>query len=183
DVAHAALVNVAHREDVNTGFLYDFAFLRVEVARSDDDNIAGFGFGLEAAEIYKFIGAIAHDRGERHAVDVARGRRVRRVHVAVRIEPDVTDFLFVFAKMSTDASANSRRDRMIAAEHKRQKSFAQSLLGRFGNVGAGFGDFLQILGAFFADGHLFRLLYFEVADVFDGMAELLDGRLQSRAAQ
>src|SRR5260370_16417629 len=44
DFAHAALVNVAHGEDVDAGFLDDFAFLRVEVARANDDDIGGGGF-------------------------------------------------------------------------------------------------------------------------------------------
>ena len=48
---------------------------------------------------------------------------------------------------------------------------------------AGLGDFLQILGAFFADGHFFGLLDFEVADVFDGEAEFLDRGLEAGAAE
>ena len=52
-------------------FFDDFTFLSVEVARADDDDVAGFGFGLEAEQIDKFGSAVAHDSGERHTVDVA----------------------------------------------------------------------------------------------------------------
>src|SRR5262249_25411538 len=51
------------------------------------------------------------------------------------------------------------------------------------DVETSFGNFLQILGALFADGHFFRLLDLQIADVFDGMSEFLDGRLQAGAAQ
>jgi len=43
-----AFVNVAHGEDVDAGFFDDFAFLGVEIASANDDDVAGFGFGLEA---------------------------------------------------------------------------------------------------------------------------------------
>ena len=49
DVTQAALVDIAHGEDVNAGFLYDFAFLGIQVARSNDYDIARLGFGLEPA--------------------------------------------------------------------------------------------------------------------------------------
>src|SRR6266576_1890973 len=50
-VTQAALINVAHGEDVDAGFLDDFPFLGVEIASADDDDIGGFGFRLEAEEV------------------------------------------------------------------------------------------------------------------------------------
>src|SRR6266852_1568694 len=61
DVAHAALVNVAHGEDMNAGFLDDFAFLRVEITGADDDDVARFGFGLEAEQVDELGSAVTHD--------------------------------------------------------------------------------------------------------------------------
>src|SRR5207253_4256960 len=78
-VAQAALVNVAHSEDVNAGFLDDFAFLGVEIARADDDDVARLGFWLEAEEIDKLGRAVAHDGGEGHAMHVDRGRGIWRI--------------------------------------------------------------------------------------------------------
>src|SRR5437868_4617398 len=46
--SHAALVDVAHGEDVNAGFLRDFALVGIEIARADDDDIARLGLGLES---------------------------------------------------------------------------------------------------------------------------------------
>src|SRR5690348_1509355 len=74
-------------------------------------------------------------------------------------------------------------DRMISTKDERQESFAERFLNSLGNVLAGFRNFLKILGALLANGHFFRLFYFEVADVFDRVAELLNGRMQTRPAQ
>src|SRR6266852_5636955 len=52
-----------------------------------------------------------------------------------------------------------------------------------GDIAAGLRNFLQILGAFFADGHFFGLLDGEIADVFDLDAELLDAGLETSAAK
>ena len=71
DFAHAALVHVAHGEDVDAGFLDDFAFLGVEIAGTDDHDVAGFGLGLEAEKIDEFGSAVAHDGSEGHSVDIA----------------------------------------------------------------------------------------------------------------
>src|SRR5256885_13755025 len=54
DFAHAPLVNVAHGEDVDAGFFYDFAFLGAGIAGTNDNDVAGFGFGLETGKIDKF---------------------------------------------------------------------------------------------------------------------------------
>ena len=72
---------------------------------------------------------------------------------------------------------------MIPAENEREKAFGERLFYGFGNVLAGFRNFLKVLGALFAYGHFLRLLHFQVADVFHGVAEFLDGSLQTCAAQ
>src|SRR6516162_9618303 len=74
DIAHAALVNVAHGENVYPGFLDDFAFLGIEVARADNDDVSWLGFGSETAKVNELCGAVTHDGRERHAVDVSGGR-------------------------------------------------------------------------------------------------------------
>jgi len=101
----------------------------------------------------------------------------------VRVKPQVADFFFVFAIVRGDPGSNSSSDRVIATENKRQKSFAERFLDGRSEILAGLRDFLQILGALFADLHFFRLLHFEVADIFHVRAKLLDPRLQSSAAQ
>src|SRR6266852_3405314 len=63
DFAHAALVDVAHGEDVDAGYLDDLSFLGVEIAGTDDDDVAGLGFGLEAEKVDEFGRPVTHDDG------------------------------------------------------------------------------------------------------------------------
>ena len=172
DFAHAAFVDIAHGENVDAGFFDDFAFLGVEIAGTDDDDVAGLGFRFEAAEINQFGCAVTHDGGERHAVNVAGRRGFGRIHVAVRIEPDVADLFFFFAEMTRRrrAATPAAMEWSPPRTSGRKPSF-RDFSTRLGDVLAGLGDFLHILGALFADRHFFRLLHFNVADVFDG-----DGR-------
>jgi hypothetical protein len=72
---------------------------------------------------------------------------------------------------------------MVAAKNEREKTFAERFFDSGGKVFACFRDFLKILGALFADLHFLGLLDLEVADVFDGKAELLDARLEAGAAK
>src|SRR5712692_36598 len=183
DVPHAALVDVAHSEDMDAGFFDDFAFLRVEIAGADDDDVAGFGFGLEAEKVDELGSAVTHDGGERHAVNVAGGGGFRRIHVAVGVEPKVADLFFVLAEMGSDAGGNPYGDGMVAAENEGEKTFDKRFFDGGGDITAGFGNFLQVLGALFADGHFFGLLDGEIADVFDLKAELFDAGLEARAAK
>ena len=70
DIAHAALVNVAHGENVDPGFLDDLPFLSIEVARADNDDVSWLGFRSETSKINELCGAVTHDGRERHAMDV-----------------------------------------------------------------------------------------------------------------
>ena len=70
---------------------------------------------------------------------------------------------------------------MVAAQNEREEAFAEGFVDGDGEILAGFRDFLKILGMLFADLHFFWLFHFEVADVFDGDAELFDARLQASA--
>ena len=84
--------------------------------------------------------------------------------------------------MAGGAGGYTRGDGMIAPENEWEKTFAQGFFNGGSDVATGFGNFLQILGAFFTYGQLFRLLDGEIADVFDLQSELLDTGLQARAA-
>ena len=144
---------------------------------------AGLGFGLESQQIHQLRRAVAHDAGQRHAVNVAGRRRFGHVHVAVGVEPDVADVFFLLAIELRDARRYACRDGVITAKHKRKKSFVQRFADGLGDVQARFSDFLEIFGAFFADRHFFGLFYFQIADVFDGVAQLLNCGLQAGASK
>ena len=101
----------------------------------------------------------------------------------MRVEPQVANLLFVSAEIVGDAGGYSRRDGMIAAKNQWQKTLIQGLFGSGGDIGAGLGNLLQVLGTLFADGHFFRLFDGEIADVFDLQAQLLEAGLETCSAQ
>ena len=116
-------------------------------------------------------------------MNVARRRGFGDVHVPVGVEPDNADVFFLLAIEMRHAGGYTRRDGMIAAQDERQKRVRQRFLDDLGHIDTGFRDFLQIFCALFADRHFFRLLHFEIADVFDGVAEFFDGGLQACTAE
>ena len=68
-------------------------------------------------------GLLTEQRGERHAVYVPAGRRLRRVHVAVRIHPDEPQRICRDAANPVGACGDrSRSQAVIAAEHHRQRT-------------------------------------------------------------
>src|SRR5712692_3267029 len=142
DFAHAALINIAHGEDVDAGFLDDFAFLGVEVARTHNDDVAGLGLGLESEKVDEFGRSVTHDDGEGHAVDVAGRRRFGSVHVTVRVEPEVADLFFVFSEIIGDTGGYARGNRVVTAENEWEKAFGQGFFGSGGDITAGLGNFL-----------------------------------------
>src|ERR1700674_3095223 len=91
--AHATFVDVAHGEDLDAGFANVFFFEAVHVADADEHAIFRLYFGREVVDVAEFEGRKAHDRRERHAVDVAAGGRVGRVHVGVSVDPEESDLL------------------------------------------------------------------------------------------
>jgi len=85
---------------------------------------------------------------------------------------------FFFFKMRRNPADGARRDGMVATQHQRDPPFLNCFLDRCAQVLARVRDFLNILRALFADGHLFRLLYGDIANVFHLKAKVLDARLQ-----
>src|SRR5208282_858919 len=79
DGAHAALVDVAHGKNLDSGLANVFLFEVVDVANADEHAIFRLHFGGEVVDLAKFERRKAHKRGERHAVHVAAGGRVGRV--------------------------------------------------------------------------------------------------------
>ncbi len=110
---------------------------------------------------------------------VAAGRRVGRVHVGVGVDPEEADFLVLAAVELGDAGHRAGGDRVIAAEDERNFAGFERLQHQVGALGAGGGDFLEVLGvgcAFFfllgdGDG--------DVAGVFDNVADGFEARFES----
>ena len=85
--------------------------------------------------------------------------------------------------MRGDAAGGTRGDGVVSAEDQGQVAFFEGFLHGVAQGFAGIGDFVDILAAFFADGHFFGLFHDDVADVLDVVAEMLDAGLQTGNAQ
>ena len=110
---------------------------------------------------------------------VAARRRVGRVHVGVRVDPEQADFLVLPAVELGDARNGSGSDRMISAENQRNFAGFQRLQHEVGALGAGGGDFLEVFGA----GGAFFLLLGDgdgnVASIFDDVPDGFKARFES----
>src|SRR5450755_3165944 len=73
--AHAAFVDVPHGEDFDPGLADVFFFKIIDVADPDEHAVFRLHFGGEVIDVAEFGGRKAHERGERHTVHVAAGRR------------------------------------------------------------------------------------------------------------
>src|SRR6478672_1778738 len=111
DGAHATLVDVAHGEDLDSGFADVFLLVRIDVADADQNAIFRVNLWREVEDVAEFIGPKTHDGGQGHAVHVAAGRGIGRVHVAVGVDPDEANLLVLLAIELGDAGYRARRYR------------------------------------------------------------------------
>src|SRR5258708_18680738 len=151
----------------------------MQMRDGDEDKILRFNFGLVAEEVVEFGNTVAENPGQRHAGHLFGWRSLRGVHVAVSIQPDAADLLFLFLEMSGNSADRTRCDRMVPTQYERQPTFLDGLLDSCAQVLASVRDFLNVLGTLFANGHLFRLFHGNIANVFHLQAKLLDARLQA----
>src|SRR5208283_6008944 len=77
--AHAALVNVAHGEDMHTRLANVLALMVVHVANAEQYTVVGLYLGTEAIQIGKRRWKQPHDRAQRHTMHIAARRAVGRV--------------------------------------------------------------------------------------------------------
>src|SRR5271163_1969617 len=182
-LAHPPLVNIAHGENMHARIFHQLPFLSIEIANSHQHHIAWFHHRFDAGQISKLRRTVTHHRRQRHAVHIARRRRIRRVHVGVRIQPDHTHAFSIFVEVRRGAGRRAHRNRMVAAQHQRNHVLIQSFLHRISQALARLRNFIQVTRALLAIRLLFRLRHLHVADVFHLTPQLFQPRLQSCHAQ
>src|SRR6266478_6091932 len=179
---HAAFVDVAHGENFDSGFADVFFFKAVHVADADEHTIFRLYFGREVVDVAEFDRRKAHDRRERHAVDVAAGRRVGSIHVGVGVDPEEADFLALAAVELGHARHGTRRDGVIAAEDERNFAGFERLQYQIGALYTCGSDFLEV----FRVGRAFFFLFWDgdgdVAGVFDNVSDGFETRFESSDA-
>ena len=87
----------------------------------------GKHLGREAADPRELRRLLAEQRRQRHAVHVAAQRRRRRVHVAVRVDPQQADrqVRCVCLAHSARGADRSGAEAVIAAEHERDRALGE----------------------------------------------------------
>ena len=133
-----------------------FLFHRVNVAHAHQHAILRLHLGGKIEDVCQFRRPQPQQRGQRHAMHVSAGRRVRRVDVGVRVDPDQAHLLILPAVKFGDARHRSGGHGMISAQRQRNLSRLQRLDHQFRMLGAGRGNLLQIFGVRVAFFFLFR---------------------------
>src|SRR5260370_34080793 len=106
-----------------------------------------FDLRMEPQQVNQFRGTGAQNAGQRHAVYIAAGAALGRIHVGVRIQPDHADSFVARAKVAGNTAHRAYRHGMVAAEHQWQESAGKGFVHTGGESFAGGGDQPKVLGA------------------------------------
>ena len=145
-------IDVLHGEDVHLRIAHRDFFALVEVADADDGGVSRQHLRRERADLRELDRFGAEQRGERHAVDVPRKRRGRRVHVAVGVDPQQSQRqLFRFLRPFRRRRRRSSRQAVVAAENDRHRPFVERRQRRLIQLLAHPGDVADVLLALVAE--------------------------------
>ena len=143
-LAHRVLdpdpVDVAHREDADVRLAQERSLGGVERADADERDARGVERRECEPLVREPLRRLAERGRERHPVHVARRARLRRVEVAVRVDPDHAARL---ARGRRESGKRPDRDRMVAAEHEREGALPHRLLDERGELRARLEDLRQ----------------------------------------
>ena len=83
-------------------------------------------FRGEPADVSQIRRAVPENCGKGHSVNVAGRGSFRRVHVAVRIEPDDSDPVFVLVVIGGESRHAAYRYRMVSTEDDRDRASSRA---------------------------------------------------------
>ena len=113
-------------------------------------------FGRKAEDVRQRFRPVTQVGGKRHAVHVAAGAGLRRVHVGVGVNPKATHFLVAVAIELGNARLRADGHGVIAAERDGEVAGLQRLADALRHLLRSLRNFLQILGALVAERLFFR---------------------------
>ena len=134
------------------------------------------GIAIQVAERFR---TQAEQRGQRHAVDVARGRGFGGVDVGMGVDPEHADLLVLAAVELGHPGDGARRQRMIAAQHQGRHALFQGLEYGLGGAVAGLGNLLQVAGLVAAGSLGFGDFHADVAAIGHAMPQGLQPGFQA----
>ena len=118
-------IDILHRKDVDLRSAHQLFLDVVEVPDADQHRVLGQDRGAVAGESRELVRFGAKDGRERHAVNVARLAGLRRVHVAVRVDPQQSELLIALAQKGCSGGHRSSAQAVIAAERDRQRALVE----------------------------------------------------------
>ena len=124
DGLHPEPVDLGDRVHEHLRAAQALALGRVERADADQHRALLVDRRRRPAAAREPLAAPPERAAQAHAVDVARGRRLRRVAVGVRVEPDRRDRPVHAREPAEDAE----RERVVATQHERQLAGAAARL-------------------------------------------------------
>src|SRR6185295_2116646 len=116
-------------------------------------------------------------------MNISRGRRLRRVHIGVRVKPNQSRLLISFSTIGGKAGDRPNRDRMIPAKNQRQFAGSQNPFSFPRQVLAGMANLAKM---FKLVARVWRSLFFfnlQVAEVTDFIAKLSDPPIEFRNSE
>src|SRR5215472_8194981 len=88
DGAHAAFVDIAHGEGMNTRAAHIQALNVINAAKPDDGHRSGLNGRGIAGKTRQLLRTVSDATRQGHSMDVAAWARLRSVHVGMRVDPD-----------------------------------------------------------------------------------------------
>ncbi len=178
DGAQAALVDLAHGADADAGLLDVAALQFVHRADGHHHHVARVHLRRPTVNMSQLRGTHSDAAGQRHAVNVAAGAGLRRVHVGVGVDPEQAHLLAVLAMKLRGAGDGSDGDGMIAAEHQRKFPVVERPFHLGRQAHAGVGDLGEIARVGRPFGMSFGLGDGDVAQILHLIAERSDAGVE-----
>src|SRR5437867_2973939 len=115
---HADLVDILHRENVDTILDQILSFDLIKIPKSDDRDILRVDLPERSADVQKLSWSKARADCQRHPVNISGWRARGGIEVPMSIDPEKADLFFSLPCMSGQTSDRSYSDRMISADHE-----------------------------------------------------------------
>ena len=139
-------------------------------------------FGCKAEDMRQRFRTVTQVGGKRHAVHIAAGAGLRRVHVGVGVNPKATHFLIAVVIELGNARLRADGHRVVTAQRDGKVPCLKRLADALRHLLRSLSNFLQILGALVAERLFLRQPDVDIAAILDRMPQTLQGVIQSRGA-
>src|SRR4051794_39075768 len=118
DPVNAMTIDLRHGMHLHPRLLQPLLLSSVQTTDPNQGDIRGVHLRRRTSHAGELTRAIAEERRQRHAVNVARGRRLWSIDVTVSIDPEEAHTLTLAVRVRRDSGDGTHGYRVIAAEHQ-----------------------------------------------------------------